>query len=116
MILLDYFAVRLCFGIIILCGQKMVVPLVEFYRKSERKPSLSASIYTVRYLNCRKDHILSKKISSALTGRRNRVFWQEIKTLKRSKTAKCSQSSVVDDFTNMHIFCSKLSTILNSGC
>ena len=86
--LLDYFVVKLYFGIV--CGQT-VVP---------------------------QEHIVSKKISSALTGRHNRVFWQEIKKGKRSKTAKHSQSSIVDGFTNMRgitsNFHNKLSTVLNS--
>lgn len=83
-----------------------------------RKKAKARYKYAVRSLKRRKDHILSKKISSALTGKRNKAFWQEIKRLKRSKTAKCSQSSIVDGFTSAHditnIFRNKLSAILNS--
>ena len=39
---LDYFAVKLYFGIV--CGQIMVVPLVVFYRKSGKKPSLAINM------------------------------------------------------------------------
>ena len=83
-----------------------------------RKKAKSRYKYAVRSLKRRKDHIVSKKISSALTGRHNRVFWQEIKRVKRSKTAKRSQSSIVDGFTNMrditNNFHNRLSTVLNS--
>ena len=50
-------------------------PLVVFYRKSGKKAK-SRYKYAVRSPKRRKDHIVSKKISSALTGRRNRDFWQ----------------------------------------
>ena len=39
---LDYFAVKFYFRIV--CGQIMVVPLVVFYRKSGKKPSLPTSM------------------------------------------------------------------------
>ena len=35
-----------------------------------------------------------------LCSRRNRDFWQEVKRLKHSKSAKCSPSSVVDGLAN----------------
>ena len=83
-----------------------------------RRKAKSRYKYAVRSLKRRKDHIVSKKISSALTGRHNRIFWQEIKRFKHSKTAKRSQSPIVDGFTNTHDiannFRSKLSSVLNS--
>ena len=48
-----------------------------------RKKAKSRHKYAIRSLKCRKDHIVNKKISSALTGRHNRVFWREAKLLKR---------------------------------
>ena len=42
MTLLDCFEVKLYFGIV--CGQITVVPLVVFYRKSGKKPSLATSM------------------------------------------------------------------------
>ena len=78
-----------------------------------RKKAKSCYKYAVRSLKRQKDHIVSK-ISFALTGRHNRVFWQEVNC---SKTAKCSQSSIDDGFTNIrdikNNFSSKLSTVFN---
>lgn len=53
-----------------------------------------------RSLKRRKDHILSKKIGSVLTGRRNPARNDKV---KHSKTPKRSQSSIVDGFTNTHV-------------
>ena len=44
-----------------------------------RRKAKSCYKYAVRSLKRRKDHIVRKKISSALTGRHSHVFWQEIK-------------------------------------
>ena len=53
-----------------------------------RRNAKSRYKYAVRSLKRRKDHIVIRKISSALAGRHNRIFWQEIKRFKCSKTAK----------------------------
>ena len=79
----------------------MAVLPVESYSKSGKKAK-SRYKYAVRSLKRRKDHIVSKKISSALTSKNNRAFWREVKRFKRSKAAKRSQSSVIDGFTHSH--------------
>ena len=105
--------VAICFEIV--CGLRVAAPPVVL--SLIRKKAKSRYKYAVRTLKCQKDRILSMKISFALTGGRNRDFWQEIKRLKHSKTTKPSQSSIVDEFTNTqdiaNNFRCKLSNVLN---
>ena len=83
-----------------------------------RKKAKSRYKYAVRSAKRRKDSIISKKITSALSTKQNRLFWQEVKRLKRSKATKRSRSPIVDGFTDSSDvtdnFRSKLSRILNS--
>ena len=83
-----------------------------------RKKAKSRYKYAVRSAKRRKDSIISKKITSALSTKQNRLFWQEVKRLKRSKATKRSRSPIVAGFTDSSDvtdnFRSKLSRILNS--
>ena len=83
-----------------------------------RKRTKTRYKYAVRSAKRRKDHTVSRKISSALSNRNNRLFWKEIKRIKLASSGKQAPSPIIDglikvaDITNN--FSSKLGSILNS--
>ena len=91
---------------------------VLFSHRLEKRQNQGSYKYAVRSAKRRKDSIISKKITSALSTKQNRLFWQEMKRLKRSKATKRSRSLIVDGFTDSSDvtdnFRCKLGRILNS--
>ena len=83
-----------------------------------RKRTKTRYKYAVRSAKRRKDHTVSRKISSALSNRNNRLSWKEIKRIKLASSGKQAPSPIIDglikvaDITNN--FSSKLGSILNS--
>ena len=71
--------------------------------------------YAVRRVKRRRDHIIRKKIGSALSSKDNRTFWKETKS---SDTGRSQPTSVVDGYCSDVDVCNtfklKLSAILKS--
>ena len=74
--------------------------------------------YSVRKVKRRKDHIVNRIVSSALSNKNNRLFWNEINKFKRSaKPNTASLCPTIDGLSNdldiCNTFSSKLKDILN---
>ena len=74
--------------------------------------------YSVRKVKRRKDHIVNRIVSSALSNKNNRLFWNEINKFKRpAKPNTASLCPTIDGLSNdldiCSTFSSKLKDILN---
>ena len=84
-----------------------------------RKRTKAQYKYAIRRVKRRRDHIVRKKIGSAIDSRNNCEFWREVKKVKSSTSGPRRPIPVIDGLIDVADICSnfrnKPSSILNSS-